>query len=324
MTKSSHLVVIAIATPLLWLGLATAVSAQRNPPMVSEQRDREKESLFNQITEYRRSPNPDQQRLAYPTSKAYLRQFGGDNDRYAREVQKFVDEWERRAHDSEVFQAYGAKDYAKTFELGRPLLKKSPEDFFLLATLTEAGYEDALAGHASLNTETLDYARRAIAVLEAGQVTQVDPFKSVEVARGFLNSTLGWLLKDQSPVEAATAFLKAAKSDSPYRTDPTIYRRMGVAILKGEFAQLSAKYNEEFGAKPPSKEQAAMLERVSQVAERAIDSFARAVALSTRPEQQDAKGKIMVQLTELYKNFHNNSDAGLSELISTVLSKPLP
>ena len=99
---------------------------------------------------------------------------------------------------------------------------------------------------------------------------------------------------------------------------------MGVAILKGEFAQLSAKYNEEFGTKPPSKEQAAMLEHVSQVAERAIDAYARAVALSARPEQQDAKTKILAQLTELYKSFHNNSDAGLSELISTALSKPLP
>ena len=324
MTKSSRLVIAAIATSLLWFGLATSVAAQVNPPMVSEQRDRQKESLFNQITEYRRSMNPDQQRLAYPTAKAYLRQFGGDNDRYAREVQKFVDEWERRAYDSAVFQAYGARDYAKTFELGRPLLKKSPEDFFLLATLTEAGYEDSLAGHTSLNTESVDYARKAIALLEAGQVTQADPFKSLEIARGFLNSALGWFLRDQSPVEAAAAFLKAAKSDSPYRTDPTIYRRMGVAILKGEFAQLSAKYNEEFGTKPPSKEQAAMLEHVGQVADRAIDALARAVALSTGPEQQEAKSKILVQLTALYKSFHNNSDAGLSELISTVLSKPLP
>ena len=60
------------------------------------------------------------------------------------------------------------------------------------------------------------------------------------------------------------------------------------------------------------------------MAERAIDAYARAVALSTKPEQQEAKNKILAQLTVLYKNFHNNSDAGLSELISTVLSKPLP
>jgi acyl-CoA reductase-like NAD-dependent aldehyde dehydrogenase len=99
---------------------------------------------------------------------------------------------------------------------------------------------------------------------------------------------------------------------------------MGVAILKGEFAQLSAEYNEKYGAKSPSAEQTAMLGRIKHLVERAIDAYARAVALSTKPEQQEARNKILAQLTTLYKNFHNDSDAGLSELISTVLSKPLP
>jgi hypothetical protein len=45
---------------------------------------------------------------------------------------------------------------------------------------------------------------------------------------------------------------------------------------------------------------------------------------SSRAEQQEARGKILVQLTTLYKNFHNNSDEGLNELIAGVLSKPIP
>jgi hypothetical protein len=48
------------------------------------------------------------------------------------------------------------------------------------------------------------------------------------------------------------------------------------------------------------------------------------VALSAKPEQQEARGKMMTQLTALYKNFHNGSDAGLNEYIAAVLSKPLP
>jgi hypothetical protein len=324
MTKSPRLVVIAITTALLWFGLAASISAQRNPTMPSQSNDSGKESLYAQFTEYRNSVNPEQHRLAYPVAKDYVRRYGADNDRYAREVQKFVDDYEQGARDFEVYKAYGAKNYAKTFELGQPLLKKVPEDFFLLATLTEAGYENALAGNASLNTETVEYARKAIQLIEAGKVTKADPFKSMEIARGFLNATLGWFLKDQSPVEAAHAFLKAAQSDSPYRTDPSIYHRMGGAILKGEFSQLSAEYNEKFGAKPPSAEQTAMFERIKHLVERAIDAYARAVALSTKPEQQEAKSKILAQLTALYKNFHNDSDAGLNELISTVLSKPLP
>jgi hypothetical protein len=52
--------------------------------------------------------------------------------------------------------------------------------------------------------------------------------------------------------------------------------------------------------------------------------MARGVALATKPEYKDSKAKWLAQLTDIYKDFHNNSDAGLNELIATVLSKPLP
>ena len=133
--------------------------------------------------------------------------------------------------------------------------------------MAEAGYDSALAGNASLNTETIDYAKRAIRLIEDNKVSKADPFKSMDIARGFLNLALGWFLKDEEPVTAAVAFTKAVQTDSPYRTDPAAYHRLGVSILKG---------------------------------------------------------KILAQLTTLYKNFHNGSDAGLNELISTVLSKPMP
>jgi hypothetical protein len=324
--KSSRLVVIAITTAIVWLGLTARVSAQRpvNPTMPSQQSDNDKELLYAQFSQSRKSIDPDQQKLAYPVAKAFLLRFGGENDQYAKEVQRFVDEYERVVRDYEVFKAYGTKNYVKTFELGRPMLKRDPRDFFLLATLTEAGYDSALAGNSNLKTETIDCARKAILLIEGGNVTKADPFKSMEIARGFLNTALGWFLKDESPVEAAAAFRKAVQSDSLYRNDPSNYHHLGVAIIKGEFAQLSTEYNEKYGAKQSSGEQKAMFERITHLVEQAIDAYARAVALMTRPEQQDARNKILAQLTALYKNFHDDSDAGLNELISTVLSKPLP
>ncbi len=255
--------------------------------MASQTEDALKDQLFAQFTEYKRSLNPEEHRLAYPAAKDYLRKFGGEDDSNAREVRKFVVDYERAVSNADVFTAYNAKNYAKAFELGRPHLKADADDFFVLSTLTEAGYENALAGNATLNEETIGYARRAIKLLEGGKVTRADPFKSIDIARGFLNSTLGWFVKDQAPVEAAAAFLKALQSDALYRNDP-------------------------------------MLERIIKTAERAIDAYARAVALSSKPEQQEARTKILAQLTGLYKNFHNNSDAGLDELIATVLTKPLP
>ena len=324
MQISTKRFLIVVTTALLFPVFSAGVSAQRNPTMTEQQRDAEKEAYYAKFLDHKRVPTGEQQRLAYEDAQRYLERFGGDNDANARAVQKFVKEYREFTHQYDIYAAYSAKNYAKTFEIGRPILQKEPENFYVLGVLTEAGYENALAGNATLNAETIGYARKAIQLVDDGKVTKPDPFKSIDLARGFLNSTLGWFLKDQSPVEAAAAFLKAIQSDSPYRNDPLIYHRLGIAILKGEFAQVSAEYNEKYGAKEPSPEQKAMFERISHLGERAIDAYARAVALSTSPEQQELKTKILAQLTALYKNFHNNSDAGLNELIESVLTKPLP
>ena len=53
-------------------------------------------------------------------------------------------------------------------------------------------------------------------------------------------------------------------------------------------------------------------------------SMYRAVALATKPEHKALKAEWLAALTDIYKDFHNNTDAGLTELIATVLSKPMP
>jgi hypothetical protein len=325
MRKSSQLILIAgvlLVGSLSRVVFAQADGRQRNPTMASQIEDASKDQLFAQFTEYKKSLNPEDRRLAYPVARSYLLRFGGEDDSNAKEVRKFVTDYERAVNRETVFAAYNAKNYAKAFELARPHLKVDADDFFALAILSEAGYENA--GNATLNEETIGYTRRAIKLLEGGKLTKADPFINMEIAKGFLNSTLGYFVKDQAPAEAAAAFLKAVQSDSIYRNDPAIYHRMGVAIIKGEFTPLSAEYNEKYGAKQASAEQQAMLKQLLHTADRAIDAYARAVALSAKPEQAEARTKILAQLTALYKNFHNNSDAGLDELIATVLSKPLP
>lgn len=299
-------------------------TSPQNPTMTSAYNDNDKEAMYARFNDYKRNPDPNQQRYAYPTAKDYLRRWGGENDAETKEVRRFVLEYERQMHGRELYTAYDAKNYAKVFELGRPIVKSDPENFLAMSLMVESGYDNAIAGKPGLVSEASDYARLAIKLLESGKVTKPEPFKNMEVARGFLNFALGWFVKDDKPAEAAVAFEKAVKADGPYRTDPSAYHRLGVSILKGEFAELSAQYNEKFGGKPSSPEQTAMLNRIQHLVEQTIDAYARAVALSTKPEQQEARGKILAQLTALYKNFHNNSDAGLNEFIAAVLSKPIP
>lgn len=306
------------------IALASFALAQRNPAMPTQVSDSEKEQIYNRFAENKKIPSSDRQRLAYEDAKDYVRRFGDTVDPHLAELKRFVAQYERVRRNYGVHEAYAAKKYVKAFEIGRDTLKNEPDNFYVLATLTEAGYDNAQSGDTSLNEETIRYAKAALAIAESGKLSHPDPFATVADAKGFLNFALGWFLRAQSPVEAAEAFARAIKSGSSYKDDPLTYNLLGIAILKGEYAQVASEYNTKFGNKPPSPEQAAMWQRVVKLGERVIDAYARAVALSTRPEQAEARTKMLAQLTALYKSFHNNSDAGLNDLVASVLSMPLP
>jgi hypothetical protein len=287
--------------------------------------DNDRESIYAKFNDYKRNPNPEQQRFAYPTAKEFLRLYGGENRAEVREVRNWVIQYERQMHQNELFAAYNAKDYGKAFTLARPLVKNDPEYFFALAIMAEAGYDNSIAGSKNLDAETAESARQAIALLEAGKVAKPDPFKSMDIARSFLNYALATMVKDEAPAEAAVAYANALKSpDNPYSKDPIAYHRLGIAIYKGQLAPLSNEYNEKFGGKQSSAEQTAMMYKLMKLSDQTIDAYARAVALMDKPEQKNARAQALAQLTTLYKAFHNNSDDGLNELIAGVLAKPMP
>jgi hypothetical protein len=324
---------LSLLAALVFSAAVPNVCAQRNPPMAEQQRDAEKERYYATFNTYRRIPLQDSQRRAYETAIEYLKRFEGDKDADARTVRQFVIEYERGGIQARLLTTYNSKDYAKTFAIGKPILDRDPENFFVLSIMTEAGFDSGQATKTESLEGTLDYATRALKLLEAGKVTAPDPFKDMGTAHGYLNMVAGTILRDKSPAEAARAFRKAAQSESFYRQDPIIYHRMGIAILRGEFAQLSNEYNEKYGSQQSSPAQQAMLERIQKLGLQAMDAYARAVALTDPARTQGpnqpqfspaARTKILEQLTALYKSLNNNSDTGLNELIATVLSKPLP
>lgn len=158
--------------------------------MASQRFDNDKEYRYARFSEYKKSASPEQQKRAYQAAKSFLLLYGGDNDSYVKEAKQFVAEFESKVSQGELYPAFDAKNYTKTFELGRPILAKDPDSFFVLGLLAEAGYQNALAGNASLNDETVGYVRRAIQLVEAGKVSKPEPFKNRETADGFL--TLPW------------------------------------------------------------------------------------------------------------------------------------
>jgi len=322
--KRTSAFTVTIVTGALLLLLAGGVRAQRNPTMPSQLNDAEREDLYTRFSENKKVPISERQRLAYEAGREYLIRFNDATDRYIPEIRRFVTEYEKVMRQFELYSLYSAKNYSKAFELGHSILSTDADNFYVLAVLTEAAFDSAQSGNATFNDEAVELARRAIQSIESNKFTKPDPFASKEIGRGFLNFALGWFLRTKSPADATAALVNAAKADSPYKTNPLTYNLLGNAILKGEYAKLSVEYNEKFGNKPPSPEQQAMLAQIMQLGQLAIDAYARAVALTTSPEQQEGRAKMLAQLTNLYKSFHNNSDAGLTELIAGVLSKPLP
>jgi hypothetical protein len=292
--------------------------------MTSQLDDTDREQLYARFSENKKVAVPERQKLAYEAARDYVKRYSGEHDSHLAEMRRFVQEYERVMGNFEVNEAFTKGNLVKAFELGRAALKKNPDNFYVLATLTQAGYLSALGGSTTYILEATDAANRALVIAESEKFTQTDPFPNAADARGFLNFALGYLELSLAPANAEAALVKAVKSGSSYKDNPLTYNLLGIAILKGEYAKLSAEYNTKFGNKPPSPEQEEMFKRIVHLGERAIDAYARSVALSTKPDQQESRTRMLVQLTKLYKSFHNGSDAGLEELIAGVLSKPLP
>jgi hypothetical protein len=88
---------------------------------------------------------------------------------------------------------------------------------------------------------------------------------------------------------------------------------------------LSADYKTRFEGKDESPESKLALANVQQVIDRMIDAYARAVALAgTDPNLKAKKAEWLDSATTWYKYRHNGADTGLTDLIASVMSKPLP
>ena len=293
------------------------------PSSTALQRDNDKIALYTRYYDAKKIATPEQQRLAYELAQQYVKEFGSDNDKYAEAARKYVAAYENALREFELNKAYLAKNYTKVMEDGTAMLVKNPDDYFVLAMLAQAGYALSRTD-TSRNKQTLEHTRHALRLIESGSVTKAEPFKDNDSAKGFLHFTIGWLLRTESPAEAGAAFRKSVDTNSPFKIDPGVYSLLGIMIIKGEYEPKAAEYNNTFGNKPPSPEQQAAFNQLNQIGARAVDAYARAVALSSKPEQQESKAKLMTQLTALYKSFNNDSDAGLNDLIASVLTKPLP
>jgi hypothetical protein len=287
------------------------------------QDDPQKTALYQKFVDERGKKDAASQKAAYDTGKEYLTKYGAPDDQYNTYVRGWVAKYEKALRDFEFEKAVQSKDVAKAQQYGQQILAAEPDNVNVYLRLTEVGFNNAVETKNKNNAaQTTDSARRALTLIEQGKAPEKwTTFTNRDEAIGGLNYTLGYFNYDSAPDEAVKYLIKAAQSNSKFKSEPTTYIYLGEAYYNGEFKKLADEYKTKFEGQPETPEGIALYERVNQALDHVIDAYARAAALT----QDAAKKKpILDRLTPFYKGRHENSDAGLNEYIAGVLNRPLP
>ena len=303
--------------------LAVPVFAQGQTPAQGACTDEAKTALYTDFTTFR-TTDPTK---AYDAGKKYLA-CSQTEDQYTAYLKKWVTAYEKESRKIKMVpMLYGDKKYAEALGLGKEILADEPEN---LRVIVDLGYGSYLAAvslkNESYNTDALNYSRKAIQMIESGKApASWAPFKGKEDTLAYLYDVVGRLSLKDNPGAAVGSFIKKAQFDTDLKKDPWTYYFIAAAYESGPYTKLSADYKRDHEGKDETPQSKLALENINQVVDRMIDAYARAVALAgTDAKYQTQKKQWMEDLSTWYKFRHNQSDAGMNDLIASVLSKPLP
>lgn len=222
---------------------------------------------------------------------------------------------------------YNEKKYPEALALGKEILAEEPENLRVLIDMAWGSYLAAIAlKNEALNADAVNYSKKAIQLLEANKAPEGwQPFKSKEDTLAYLYNVVGRQAVKTNPTEALNALIKSVQLETDLKKDPLNYYYIGFSYENGPYATLSGDYKTRFAGKDETPESKLALENINQVIDRIVDAYARAVALAGSDAKYAANKKEWLDtLSTWYKFRHNASDAGLNEMIASVLSKPLP
>ncbi|HEY0545987.1 MAG TPA: hypothetical protein VGC91_11465 [Pyrinomonadaceae bacterium] len=269
------------------------------------------------------------QRIAYAAGKEYLEKYPKDADAKAKEIKEWIARFETQLPVEVQIKVYKEKNYAAAFELGKQALTNSPDNLSILIALGYAGMQASASGNTDFIGDANTSAKKAIELIEAGKApASWKPFVNKDDTLGWLNYSLGMMAYRSAPTEAVTYLTKAAQYEGAPKRNPVLYFYLAT-LYNDEYKKQSDSYTAKYSGKQATPESKAELEKIDALLDPVIDSFARAVAYANADAQsqtmfQQQKTDWMNELTKRYKHRHNDSDAGLKELVDTVRTKPLP
>jgi hypothetical protein len=341
--KNVSRIVALCALAALYAPAAAAQTPSASPasPAPSAQDQAAKTALYERWLNNRKNTDVAAQKTAYEAGKEYLTKYGADADQYVQAVQRWVKlyedaaaAFERKKKFDEILGQIGTtKNYAGLFAAGKDVLAAEPDNFAVVLTLSNAGAVNAAdenGGDQSLYPDAVRLTRLLAEQVAAGkgtpeQLMLVNSAAGKDDALGWLSYRLGLLTKESSPDEAATHLLKAAQTNGPAKSEPSLYYYLGQAYTAGDYKKLAADYKTRFEGREATDESRLALARLNQSLDRVLDAYARAVALSTKSDAKTQKFKeqLTAQLTDIYKQRHG-SDAGIQQFIQGSAARRLP
>ena len=328
MEKMKQLLMVGATVALLALPVAANNSISVNDETVQDQCSVEnKNTLYQDFLKYRK----DDQAKAFEAAKKYLACPATD---VAEDQQKIIDylkKWST-AYEAGMKKItftkvlYADKKYPEAYAMGREILAAEPDNVKVLVDLGAKGYVIAPLANAQLNAEALDYARKALQLIDAGKVPEDwTPLAGKDAAVAYLNFTIGTLTLEKDPANALKNLIKAAQFETPLKKSPFTYAYIAGAYETGPYAKQSESYKTVYGGKDETPESKLALANITPLVDRMIDGYARAVALSgSDPAFAKQKPLWQESLSTWYKYLHGGNETGMSELVAGITSKPLP
>jgi hypothetical protein len=323
-----RLLTIAAAFAMLALPLAAKSVIAGPESLGQDQCTQENKDAY--YAAFRENRTTDQQK-AYDQAKKYLACPPGEASETQTKIIDYLKKWvgayEEATKKARLPQLiYNDKKYPEAYALGREIVAAEPDNLKALIDLGANGYLLTTLKNPQLNNEAVGYARKALEMLDAGKtVENWSPLAGKEEALAYLNYTIGSLTLEQDPSGALKNLIKAAQFETPLKKSPYTYSYIAAAYETGVYAKQSDEYKRLYTGKDETPESKLALANINQIVDRMIDGYARAVALAGT-DARFTSGKTVwnESLTNWYKYRHNQSDAGLSEMVAGILKTPLP
>ena len=215
---------------------------------------------------------------------------------------------------------FQAKRTDEAFTVGSEFVTKSPESLDVLIQLVSAGTTEAKNKNGKFVPQSLQYGATAIQLIETDKKPawmdaagwtkyKGEVLPSLHQSMGLLNLVKG------DRVQARASYVKASEL-AP--SDPFNYVMLA-GIVNDEY-QSTAKRYQGLPAGPAKDEE---LKKAQTLMDATIDAYAHAIALSEgNASLQQVRQQYMQDIEAYYKYRHNNSTAGMQELIDKYKPKP--